>query len=120
VPPMLLGIPGDNTYANLAEAQRTFWRTTVLPLVERIASQMSAWLAPIDERALQLRPDLDDLPALAAEREALWASLEKTSFLTDAEKRTLAGFSPLTPEPLAPVSSAREPHPAEPPTAERD
>ena len=26
VPPMLLGIPGDNTYANYAEANRTFWR----------------------------------------------------------------------------------------------
>ncbi|MDB5623287.1 MAG: phage portal protein, partial [Devosia sp.] len=26
VPPMLLGIPGDNTYANLAEANRALWR----------------------------------------------------------------------------------------------
>ncbi len=31
VPPMLLGIPGDNTYANMAEAQRILWRQTVLP-----------------------------------------------------------------------------------------
>jgi phage portal protein BeeE len=46
VPPMLLGIPGDNTYANLAEAQRTFWRQTVLPLVGRIARELSGWLAP--------------------------------------------------------------------------
>ena len=29
VPPMLLGIPGDNTYSNYAEANRTFWRQTV-------------------------------------------------------------------------------------------
>ncbi len=99
VPPMLLGIPGDNTYANLAEAQRTFWRQTVLPLVERIASQLSLWLVPGyairgADNALELRPDLDNLPALAAEREALWASLEKTSFLTTDEKRALAGFTP--------------------------
>ena len=33
VPPMLLGIPGDNTFSNYAEANRTFWRQTVLPLV---------------------------------------------------------------------------------------
>ena len=33
VPPMLLGIPGDNTYANYAEANRVFWRQTVVPLV---------------------------------------------------------------------------------------
>jgi HK97 family phage portal protein len=28
VPPMLLGIPGDNTYSNYQEAQRAFWRAT--------------------------------------------------------------------------------------------
>ncbi|MEZ5818324.1 MAG: phage portal protein [Hyphomicrobiaceae bacterium] len=109
VPPMLLGIPGDNTYANLAEAQRTFWRQTVLPLVERIAREFSGWLAPAyatadnsvsglgltrSGQSLRLVADLDDLPALAPEREALWASLEKTSFLTTEEKRSIAGFSP--------------------------
>jgi phage portal protein BeeE len=35
VPPMLLGIPGDNTYANYQEANRAFWRQTVLPLCGR-------------------------------------------------------------------------------------
>ena len=41
VPPMLLGIPGDNTYSNYAEANRTFWRQTVLPLVNRTAKALS-------------------------------------------------------------------------------
>ena len=36
VPPMLLGIPGDNTYSNYREANLAFWRQTVLPLVARI------------------------------------------------------------------------------------
>ena len=106
VPPMLLGIPGDNTYSNLAEAQRSFWRATVLPMVNRVAAQLSAWLTPAyaadaivgngaqTSATLELRPNLDSLPALAAEREALWASLEKTSFLTRDEKRAIAGFSP--------------------------
>ena len=35
VPPMLLGLPGDNTYANYSEAHRAFYRLTVLPLVAR-------------------------------------------------------------------------------------
>jgi phage portal protein BeeE len=43
--------------------------------------------------------DLDDLPALAAEREALWSSLERIPLLTRDERRAIAGFSPLTPEP---------------------
>ena len=46
VPPMLLGIPGDNTYSNMAEANRTFWRQTVLPLVNRSARALAGWLAP--------------------------------------------------------------------------
>ena len=36
VPPMLLGIPGDNTYANYREANLAFWRQTVLPLAARV------------------------------------------------------------------------------------
>jgi len=35
VPPMLLGIPGDATYANYQEANRAFYRLTVLPLAMR-------------------------------------------------------------------------------------
>ena len=67
----------------------------MLPLVERIASQLSLWLSPgYPPGDLTLRPDLDSLPALAAEREALWSSLERTTFLTTDEKRALAGFSP--------------------------
>ena len=48
VPPMLLGIPGDNTYSNYQEAQRAFWRQTVLPLVNRMCRAFSLWLAPCE------------------------------------------------------------------------
>src|SRR3954452_21569989 len=37
VPPQLLGIPGDNTYSNYQEANRVFFRATVLPFANRIA-----------------------------------------------------------------------------------
>ncbi len=37
--------------------------------------------------------DIEALPALSAERDALWARLEAASFLTDAERRHLAGLS---------------------------
>jgi HK97 family phage portal protein len=106
VPPMLLGIPGDNTYSNYAEANRTFWRQTVLPLVNRTAKALSAWLSPAyatdpalslskGGAALELRPDLDAIEALSPEREALWARLEKATFLTADEKRSAVGYGPL-------------------------
>jgi hypothetical protein len=96
VPPMLLGIPGDNTFSNYAEANRTFWRNTVVPLVSRAADSLSDWLGPaFSQTPLKLAPDLDEVEALAPEREALWARLEKTSFLTNDEKRAVIGYGPL-------------------------
>jgi HK97 family phage portal protein len=95
VPPMLLGIPGDNTYANYQEANRNFWRQTVLPLVNRTAKSLSVWLEPAWAEQLELKPDLDAIEGLSAEREALWARLERSSFLTRDEKRAAVGYGPL-------------------------
>jgi HK97 family phage portal protein len=77
VPPMLLGIPGDNTFANYAEANRTFWRQSVLPLVGRTAQALSQWLGAGFGEALQLGFDIDRIEALSQEREALWARVER-------------------------------------------
>lgn len=95
VPPMLLGIPGDNTYSNYQEAQRAFWRTTVLPLVARMTEAFSAWLSPGYGGGLEFRPDLDQVEGLSGEREALWARLDKATFLTVDEKRAAVGYAPL-------------------------
>ena len=100
VPPMLLGIPGDNTYANLREANLAFWRQTVAPLVAKTADAVAAWLGPWFEgdrpgEDLALAPDLDAVPALSAERDALWARLGAATFLTDAERRERAGLPPI-------------------------
>ena len=94
VPPMLLGIPGDNTYSNYVEAQRAFWRGTVLPLVFRMTKAFSAWLAPAYGGSVELKPDLDQVEGLCAEREALWARINAASFLTDDEKRAAVGYGP--------------------------
>jgi HK97 family phage portal protein len=94
VPPMLLGIPGDNTYANYREANLAFWRQTVLPLVQKAAATFGHWLAPWSEGAITVRADLESIPALAVDQEILWGRLEATSFLTADEKRALAGFAP--------------------------
>ncbi|PVM92080.1 phage portal protein [Caulobacter radicis] len=91
VPPQLLGIPGDNTYANYREANGAFWRHTVVPLAERAARAITAWLGRKFPGA-RVGCDLDAVPALSAERDALWARLEAASFLTGEERRRLAGL----------------------------
>jgi len=94
VPPMLLGLPGDNTYSNYQEANRAFFRQTVVPLVRKSANALAAWLSEASGRSLGLEPDLDQVPALAAERDALWRRVAAADFLDDAEKRALLGLPP--------------------------
>lgn len=92
VPPMLLGIPGDNTYANYQEANRAFYRLTVLPLVTRTGAALSGFLGSLTGRPLRLVPDLDAVAGLVAERDALWARVGAAGFLTDEEKREAVGY----------------------------
>jgi HK97 family phage portal protein len=92
VPPMLLGIPGEATYANYQEAHRAFFRLTVLPLATRVTAAISAWLEGYTGERVTLRPDLDQVPALSAERDAQWARVAGADFLTRAEKRALLGL----------------------------
>jgi HK97 family phage portal protein len=97
VPPMLLGIPGDATYANYQEAHRAFYRLTVLPLAGKVLGALSNWLSVLSGEELALGLDLDQVPALAEEREARWRRVANADFLTDAEKRVALGF-PAMPE----------------------
>ncbi len=95
VPPMLLGIPGDATYANYQEANRAFYRLTVLPLATRVTSAIADWLSDFTGERVNLHPDLDQIPALAVERDAQWRRISDATFLTDAEKRKLLGLPAL-------------------------
>ncbi len=99
VPPLLLGLPGDNTYANYAEAQRALWRQTILPLVGKLLDGITHWLAPLSpDEPLQLSVDLDAIEALSTEREALWRRVGEASFLSDDEKRLAVGYGRRTHE----------------------
>ncbi len=97
VPPMLLAIPGDNTYSNYQEANRVFWRSTVLPLAGRIANALTQWLAPsfggsLEGKSLTLAADTDKVEALSGDRAALWERVTKAPFLTVNEKRDAVGY----------------------------
>ena len=92
VPPMLLGIPGDNTYSNYAEANRAFWRQTVLPLAQRCLQSIASWLSPAYDAPFRLQIDQDQITALSSEREALWRRVGSAQFLTEEEKRIAVGY----------------------------
>ena len=91
VPPMLLGLPGDATYANYREANRALWRLTLLPLADKIFAALGEGLVTwFPDAALAV--DLDRVPALAEDRERLWTQVSGASFLSDGEKRVMLGL----------------------------
>lgn len=92
VPPQMLGIPGDNTYSNLAEARLAMWEQSILPMVQHMTDGLNNWLSPIFDSALHIEADLDSVPALAPKRERYWERVNNAEFLTDDEKRELLGI----------------------------
>ena len=76
---MMLGMPGDATYANYQEANRAFYRLTVLPLVGKIVAAINGWLPDRYGHGVGVHLDLDNIPALAVEREAQWRRISEAS-----------------------------------------
>ncbi|MEM9421174.1 MAG: phage portal protein [Pseudomonadota bacterium] len=94
VPPMLLGIPGDNTYSNYREANLSFWRQTILPVVSKVARVLTKDLA---EDTIEVSYDIDGIDALQEQRNARLDTILSTDVITDEEKRMALGY-PSEPE----------------------
>jgi HK97 family phage portal protein len=103
VPPVLLGLPGDATYANYREANRALWNQSIIPLARKILDALGEGLRPYFD-GLKLDIDLDAIPALAEDRERLWAQVGAADFLTLEEKRAAVGLGPV---PAPAVSSEK-------------
>jgi HK97 family phage portal protein len=93
VPPVLLGLPGDATYANYREANRALWRQTILPMAGKILGAIAQGLKR-SFPGLSLSVDLDQVGELAEDRERLWSALAGADFLTPDEKRAMVGIAP--------------------------
>lgn len=93
VPPLLLGIKGDNTFANYAEARLAFWEDTVLPLLEMILTDWNTWLA--QPFGVEVRADVDAIPAIAEKRLQLWKMADASTDLTINERRQIKGYGPV-------------------------
>ena len=91
VPPMLLGIPGDNTYSNYKEARLAFWEDTVTFYLRLLVGELNNWLFTKEDR-LFLKYNSDDISALESRWETRWKRANESSFLSINEKRDLTGY----------------------------
>lgn len=95
--PHILIVPGEATYNNVREAKLEFYEDTVVPLVERLADELTTWLAPAFGEGLELTCDLDSISALEPRRESRRTSavtLLKEGVITDEEARQLLQYGP--------------------------
>lgn len=90
VPPMLLGIPGDNTYSNYQSARSAFWTDMLIPYyIKPLERSLSRWFG------VKVTADLDSVPALIDMRTEMMKCYESISYLTINEKRNKAGLEPV-------------------------
>jgi hypothetical protein len=119
VPSQLIGIPDSQTYSNFAEAKLALYNETIIPLLDRIQGDLNEWLIPMfNEQGLELRYDIDSIPAMAEQRKRVFESVTagvRDGILTRNEAREQLGYEPmegadslLVPANLMPLNIADE------------
>lgn len=104
VPPMLVGVTGDSTFANYKEARFHFWEDTVIPLAEYFVAELNVWLNKNIQSNITIKLNLDDISALVVKRDKIWNRVSNCNFLTINEKRKILGYPELDSEKLSEFS----------------
>jgi HK97 family phage portal protein len=98
-----LGVPlplidnDASTFNNLEQAKERLYTDTVIPLMRELLSELNNWLLPRFGDGLELRIDMDAIPALEALRERMFnraVTAYDKGVLTREEARELMGYQP--------------------------
>ena len=95
VPSQLIGIPDSQTYSNFAEAKLALYNETIIPLLDRFQGDLNEWLTPMFGEDLELRYDIDSIPAMAEQRKRVFESVVtgvQNGILTRNEAREQLGY----------------------------
>ena len=98
VPSQIIGIPDSQTYSNFAEAKLALYNETIIPLLDRVQSDLNEWLSPQFGEDLELRYNIDSIPAMAEQRKRVFESVTQgvqNGILTRNEAREQMGYEPL-------------------------
>ena len=97
VPAQLVGI-ADQTYANVAEARLSLYEETIIPLLDRLESDLNEWLSPSFDGDLTIKYDIDSIPAMAEKRRKTYENVSQgvqQGILTRNEARERLGLEPI-------------------------
>ena len=99
VPSQLVGIPDANTYSNMQEARLALYEETIIPLLKHIQSDLNEWLVPIYGDDLELKYDIDSIPAITERRRMIYdnvISAVDKGIITRNEARERLGLEPIS------------------------
>jgi HK97 family phage portal protein len=91
VPSQLIGIAGDNTYANYEQAREAFWDETVIFYLDFLKTELNNWFFEKGSN-IELCYTLDGIPAYASRQNMLWDRAKTSDFITINEKREMVGY----------------------------
>lgn len=98
-----LGVPlplidnDASTFNNLEQAKERLYTDTVVPIVNELLASLNNWLMPKFGDGLELRIDMDAIPALEGLRERMFnraVTAYEKGLLTLEESRELMGYEP--------------------------
>ena len=97
VPAQLVGL-SDTTYANVAEARLSLYEETIIPLLNRVESDLNEWLAPLYDGDISVKYDIDSIPAMAEKRRRVYENVSQgveKGIITRNEARERLGLEPI-------------------------
>jgi HK97 family phage portal protein len=98
VPSQLVGVPDAQTYSTVAEARLALYEETIIPHLSKVASDLNEWLVPMFDDRLELRFDVDSIPALSERRKKIYenvSSAVREGIMTRNEARERIGLEPI-------------------------
>lgn len=99
VPSQLIGIPDSQTYANVQEARLALYEETIIPLAKRVESDLNEWLAPSFGDEINVRYDVDSIPAMTERRRRVYENVVaavREGIISRNEARDRLGLEPIS------------------------
>lgn len=87
-----------STFNNLEQAKERLYTDTVLPMMHEVLGELSRWLLPRWDEGLELKMDMDSIPALEGVRQRTFKramDAYTAEMLTLDEAREMIGFDPV-------------------------
>lgn len=96
IPTQILGLPGQDTFNNLAEARVSLYTNCVLGYIELYVGGLNHSL--MGNNGAQVVPDTEHIPAMIAYRQTLMKTAVEATMLSVNEQRQMLGYPPFEDE----------------------